>query len=164
MLVRYRNEDSGAVKVYNFGGKQYRFPADEWIPVNNLFLFEDLKKYPDVFDAVAFFDTRPLKRVAKDIEIRGNLISTSRRSIAEKLKKLNFIRYQAERPEQGVYIFKIINYGSSDLSNYQGVKGGRLNILAYRNLGGLGDIIMTTSALEKVKEKYPNSRVTYACP
>ena len=104
-----------------------------------------------------------LKRIAKDIEIRGDLISTSRRSIAEKLKKFNFIKYQAERPEQGIHIFKIINYGGSDLSNYRGVKG-ELNILAYRNLGGLGDIIMTTSALEKVKEKYPNSRVTYACP
>ena len=163
MLVRYRSKDSDAVKVYNFGGKKYEFPADEWTPVDNLFLFEDLRRYPDVFDTVAFFDVRLLKRIAKDITIKRDLISTSRRSIAEKLKKFNFIRYQAERPEQGIYIFKIINYGGSDLSNYREVKGG-LNILAYRNLGGIGDIIMTTSALEKVKEKYPNSQITYACP
>ena len=163
MLIRYCNEDNDAVKVYTFGGKKYEFPANKWVPVDNLFLFEDLKQYSDVFDAVAFFDTNLLKKIAKDITIKGDLISTSRRSIAEKLKKLSFIRYQAERPEQGTYIFKIINYGGSDLSNYREVKG-ELNILAYRNLGGLGDIIMTTSALEKVKEKYPNSRVTYACP
>jgi len=163
MLVRYRSKDCDAVKVYAFKGKKYKFPADEWTPVNNLFLFEDLRQYSDVFDTVAFFDIRLLKRMAKDIIIKGDLISTSRKSVAEKLKKFNFIRYQAERPEQGTYIFKVINYGGSDLSNYRGVKGG-LHILAYRNLGGLGDIIMTTSALEKVKEKYPNSRVTYACP
>ena len=57
MIVRYRNEDNDAVKVYNFGGKQYKFPAGKWTPVNNLFLFEDLRKYPDVFDTVAFFST-----------------------------------------------------------------------------------------------------------
>jgi ADP-heptose:LPS heptosyltransferase/GT2 family glycosyltransferase len=163
MIVRYRSENSDAVKVYNFGGKQYKFPAGKWISVNDLFLFEDLKRYPDVFDVVAFFDIKLLKRVAKDITIKGDLISTSRRSIAEKLKKFNFIRYQAEKPEQGTYIFKILNYGGSNLSNYRGVRRG-LNILAYRNLGGLGDIIMTTSAIEKVKEEYPNSQITYACP
>jgi len=163
MLIRYRSDNLGATKTYHFKGKAYIFPSDRWTPIDDLFLFEDLRRYPAVFDTVAFFDILPLKKIGKDITIKGDIISTSRRVIAEKLKRFNFIKYQAKRPEQGVYIFKIINYGSSDLTNYRGVKTG-LNILAYRNLGGLGDILMTTSAIEKVKEKYPNSKITYACP
>lgn len=41
-------------------------------------------------------------------------------------------------------------------------KGNKLNLCVIRSLGGIGDILMTTPAIQQLAEDYPNSRITYA--
>ena len=41
---------------------------------------------------------------------------------------------------------------------------GEARIMIFRNLGGLGDIIMATPIARGIKRKYPNSHLTYAVP
>lgn len=160
MLCRYRREGE---KQYSFGHKVYKFTSDEWTPVNDVRLFKALQFYPDVFDTLCFFDTKPFLLIADKITFKRDLIFTSSKTIADKLDGMPYIRQQAYKPGVGEWVFKILNYSTDDLKAYQNT-GKIVNILAHRDLGGIGDIIMTTSVIEKGVEKYPNYKVTYACP
>ncbi len=132
MLARYKGGTSD-VKEYRFKGKSFKFPKDEWTPVHDIRLFIELSRYSDVFDVVCFFDLKKLKRYAKEIYIDKDLIFTSSKSAARQIAKLPFIRLQATKPEKGQFIFQVLNYANSDLSNYERVSK-KLSILIYRRL------------------------------
>lgn len=159
MLCRYRKKGT---KQYTFGHKVYKF-SFEWTPVNNIRLYKALQSYPDVFDTLHFFDLNLFSSIADKITFKENLIFTGSRTIADKLNGMAYIKQQAYKPGIGEWVFKMLQYSLSDLAAYQNIDN-RVNILAHRDLGGIGDIIMTTSVVEKAVEKNSNYKITYACP
>jgi len=163
LLVRYRGAPSKKVKEHQFKGKIHIFTTEEWTSIEDLSLFFELEKYPSVYDIVRFFDVEVLKPYQKSIKVVKDLIFTSDKTIVRNLEKISFLKLQSYNHTKKQYVFKILNYGNSNLSNYKEILK-RLNILVYRRKGGLGDIIMTTPVLEKIKEKYPGSKITYSCP
>jgi ADP-heptose:LPS heptosyltransferase len=160
MLCRYRKKGT---KQYTYGHKVYKFFFDEWTPVNDIRLFKALQSYPDIFDTLHFFDLNLFLPIADKITFKKDLIITRSKTIADKLEGMPYVRKQAYKPGIGEWIFKILNYSTDDLTAYQNT-GKIVNILAHRDLGGIGDIIMTTSVIEKAVKEYPNYKMTYACP
>ncbi|HUV84105.1 MAG TPA: glycosyltransferase, partial [Methanosarcinales archaeon] len=159
MLCRYRKKGT---KQYTFGHQVYKF-TNKWSDVNNIRLFKALQSYPDVFDTVCFFDLKPFLSFANQIIFKKNLIFTCSKSVAEKLSNIPYVKKQAHKPETGEFVFKALKYSSEDLTAYENTDGA-INILAHRDLGGIGDIIMTTPVIEEAVKKYPNYNITYACP
>lgn len=159
MLCRYRKKGT---KQYSFGHKVHKFSSDEWTSVNDIRLFKALQSYPYVFDTLCFFDLNPFLSIADKITFKKDLIFTSNKTIADKLNGMPYIRQQAYKPAIGEWIFKILNYSTDDLTTYQNTEK-IVNILAHRDLGGIGDIIMTTSVIEEAVKKYPHYKMTYAC-
>jgi len=161
MLCRYRGKSG--IKQYTFGHKVYKFPSDEWTSVNDIRLFKALQSYSDVFDTLCFFDLNPFLLMADKITFKKDLVFTTSKVIADKLNGMAYVRQQAYKPEIGEWIFKILGYSTENLATYQET-GKIVNILAHRDLGGIGDIIMTTSVIEEAVKEYSHYKITYACP
>lgn len=160
MLCRCRKE---GIKQYTYGHKVYKFPSDKWTSVNDIRLFKALQSYPDVFDTIHFFDLKPFLSIANKITFKKDLVFTTSKVVADKLNGMAYVRQQAYKPEIGEWVFKILGYSTEDLTAYQNTKN-IVNILAHRDLGGIGDIIMTTSVIEEAVKKYTHYKITYACP
>lgn len=160
MLCRYRKE---GIKQYTYGHKVYKFPSNKWTPVNDIRLFKALQSYPDVFDTLCFFDLNLFLPIADKIIFKKDLVFTTSKVVADKLNGMAYVRQQAYKPEIGEWVFKILGYSTEDLTAYQDTKN-IVNILAHRDLGGIGDIIMTTSVIEEAVKKYSHYKITYACP
>lgn len=159
MKVRYRNEGT---KKYTFKGVQYSFDG-EWKEIDSLLLFRELKRYPTVFDTLCFFDIKPFMIHADKIRFKKNLVFTQDKNVARTLEKIPFVVKQAYKQEKKEFVFRVNNYFDSDLRKFQHLKK-IVKILIHRDLGGIGDVIMTTPVLEVVKSRFPNSQITYACP
>jgi len=159
MLARYRK---GGKKKFSVANEHVIIDSMNWTPIHDVRVFMKIQEHPDVFDVVKFFDYRPLIPHAKHLKIDKDLIITKERLVVDKLKKMHFLRYQAYK-DNGEHIFKVLNYNNRDFRAWR-VTGEVLNAFIYRSKGGLGDIIMTTPVIEEVKNRYPKSQITYACP
>lgn len=160
MKVRYRGK---GVKKYRHQGKLYEIPSDRWVDIDNLTLFKKLKSHPDVFDAVSYFDLKPFELIEDLIEFKGNLIYTGDVLGVRSLDKIPFVRKQAVKPEEHIYIYRIINYDDENLARFSNVKR-TVNSLIFRSLGGIGDVLMTSPIVEAVYRRYPHFKITYSCP
>lgn len=160
MLVRYRGKGT---KKYQYFGDVLEIPSDRWFSVSKITLFKELKRYPQVFDTVSFFNLKPFEVLGSKLSFSKDLIFTSDKPAIRKLKKIPFVRLQAVQPEKGIYIFKITNYNNSCLPSCEKIDR-MVNVLVYRQLGGLGDIILTFPVVEWTKRNYPHYKITYACP
>jgi len=141
---------------------EYTFTT-EWKPVPTISLFKKLKTYKNSFEVICNFDLRPFEQIHKHIVFDKDLVKTARRSVAKKLSRIPFVVKQAYRVDEGIYIFKIINYDKLRF-NEVGNLDRDVKVLIYRSLGGLGDIIMTFPILQASHENYVNYDITYACP
>jgi hypothetical protein len=158
MKARYRHN---TIKEIRWANKKYKIGPD-WVCINDIGLFEKLSRYPQDFDTVSFFDLRQLRAIKNLITIKDNLIFTSNKSAIKKISKIPFIIEQAKK-ETGEIVFRIFDYSESKLSSYQDYDH-TVNVLVFRKLGGLGDIIMTFPVIEHAKKKNPNYKITYSCP
>jgi hypothetical protein len=158
MKARHRQSTTKEVKWAN---KIYKI-GPEWMSVDNIGLFEKLSRYPQDFDTICYFDYKKLKPVKNKITIKKNIILTSDKFSIKKLEKMPFIFRQAKK-ETGEHVFRIMDYNESNLSSYADYES-TVNVLVYRRLGGLGDIIMTFPIIEYTKKKNPNHKITYSCP
>lgn len=160
MKVRYR---SSGLKKFTFQGKNYLFPNDRWLEIDSLALYKELRKYPDVFELVNFFDETPFYKFQDHIRFKGNLILTSHSLTARALEKMRHVSLQAHKKELREYVFRIERYDASDLRKFVGTTK-IIKIAIYRSQGGIGDVIMTLPVVEKIRQKFPRSDLTYSCP
>lgn len=158
MLVKYRGS---RVKRYKFQGKSYEISNTAWTQVPKVAMFLELRRYPQNFDTVAFFDVKALLPFDKFIEIKKDVIKTGHTGTIKKLKKMFNIKLQAVT-EKGVHFFRILSYNQELLFSYEGAKN--VTALIHRDKGGIGDIIMTTPFLEKAKDQFPLYKLIASYP
>lgn len=141
----------------------HEIPSDEWKEISDIGVFMHLRKFKEVFDTVEFFDYRPLIPLAKHITVEGALVKTGNPLVADKLRKMPFLKLQSKLPRKNISIFRITNYDNRDFKVFDDVSR-TVEVFIFRSMGGLGDVIMTTPVVEEVKRRNPKSHITYACP
>ena len=159
MQVRYKGK---GIKKFRFNKKEHDIPSEKWVSVPSVKMYKKLRSYPDTFDVVSFFDVAPFANIDKFLRFDKNLIYTTNKTIVKKLKKIKFLRHQSIINTH-TYVFKILNYDNSNLSRFDHVDK-KVSVFIHRDLGGIGDIILTTPILEAARKQYGNYNIVYSCP
>lgn len=163
MRVRYIGNKP--VKHYRFGKQAYSFERNKWVNIEWADQFLELQRYPDTFECEMGFNVgkfKELHRLKRRIRFEGQLIKTEDPGAIKKLKQSGFVKFVAKLG-RATHVFRIINYVDPEYLEFVG-RETESEFGIIRRLGGWGDVQMVLGALPGFKKRYPNSKVTFACP
>ena len=160
MKARYKWEGTKNITV---GGETLSFPSGEWIVLPTIAFLNKIKSHSKLFDVIHEFNIKPYLKYGNTIRFGAKTIETAHKPTIRALSKLKSLEKQAELPEKGIVIFRLTNLSDIYLDGFVSLKQ-QTTVLCKRHKGGIGDIIMTTPAIEAIKQKYPHYVIDYACP
>lgn len=160
MKARFKGKGTKSITV---GGEAIKFPAGEWVVLPTIAFLNKVKSFPSLFDVIHEYNIKPYLKYGNYIRFGSSTIQTDHKPTIRELDKLKSLVRQATLPEKGTVIYRLTNLSDIYLKGYISLDQ-EVQVLCKRHKGGIGDIIMTTPAMEAIKQKYPHYVIDYACP
>ena len=153
----------GDKKVLTRRGKDYLFETGKWVFVTDLLLLKEIyNEFRGKVFEMTDHDFEPLMRIKdKLVLLEDGLIMTADLSAVAILdREINFVKLQAIKGPNRIY--KVVGFfgGEYEILTQREIK----KLLAYRRLGGWGDVQMVISALTVVKRANPELGYLFSAP
>ena len=167
MFAKYKQ--ARPKKVLIFRDKEYEFPRNKWVFVPDPNLFLRIRNYPELFE-VSEFNVKPFLGIYERIsfEFKGGFIflKCSDKLLFSSLDKTPFLVKQSQL-ENGTRLYKVTNCLHPQyldfIKDYNDI-GCDYNIGVFRDCPGWGDVQMSLSVVEHLKEKFSGSTLSFSAP